>query len=197
MLIVLSSIVGIVIFYMKAPESRQFEFSGIKSVTNNIYLRHVQPFVSGDGLASLSVAPVMSENNVDVSVKIAEDIPPVKNANIPKPKTENVNVTVTAVPLKCNNGLLVTNGKMNDNYCDCVDGSDEPLTSACSHLLVHSRVFHCTGGDNPSAGIYLSRVGDGVCDCMPDCSDETAVSLNRFSPKLTFVQRVTQRLRGH
>jgi len=43
---------------------------------------------------------------------------------------------------------------LNDNYCDCSDGSDEPNTSACSHLLVGKRVFSC---DNVEIGIPNSK----------------------------------------
>lgn len=59
-------------------------------------------------------------------------------------------------------------GHVNDDYCDCTDGSDEPATGACSFQTHNAAVFHCTSGDTfvPSS---LSH--DGVCDC-PDCSDE-------------------------
>lgn len=59
---------------------------------------------------------------------------------------------------------------MNDNYCDCVDGSDEPGTSACSHT---SAVFHCTNTGYFSMDIPTSLVNDGICDCC-DGSDEYA-----------------------
>ncbi len=51
---------------------------------------------------------------------------------------------------------------VNDNYCDCASGADEPLTSACSSALVAQGVFDCGNGQ---ALLYASRVEDGVCDC--------------------------------
>jgi protein kinase C substrate 80K-H len=60
-------------------------------------------------------------------------------------------------------------GYLNDDYCDCLeDGSDEPNTSACSHVLVQRPTFHCADG---TAIIFASRVMDGIRDC-PDGSDE-------------------------
>ncbi len=59
-------------------------------------------------------------------------------------------------------------GFLNDDYCDCADGSDEPRTSACSHLLVRKKTFKCADGHS---FIYPSRIRDGVKDC-PDGSDE-------------------------
>lgn len=51
---------------------------------------------------------------------------------------------------------------VNDDYCDCADGSDEPGTSACAGLgsSADAARFHC--------GLIVlpaSRVDDGVCDC--------------------------------
>lgn len=61
------------------------------------------------------------------------------------------------------------NGLLNDDYCDCPDGSDETLTSACSHLTVGNRTFACN--DEDKTMIFASRVGDGIVDC-PNGSDE-------------------------
>jgi hypothetical protein len=39
---------------------------------------------------------------------------------------------------------VVPLSRVNDEYCDCDDGKDEPGTSACSHLL--GSVFYCDNG---------------------------------------------------
>ncbi|KAI8818404.1 glucosidase II beta subunit-like-domain-containing protein [Fimicolochytrium jonesii] len=53
---------------------------------------------------------------------------------------------------------------VNDDYCDCPDGTDEPGTSACAN-----GVFHCKNERHVGADIPSSRVNDGICD--PECCD--------------------------
>jgi len=53
---------------------------------------------------------------------------------------------------------------VNDDYCDCPDGSDEPGTGAC--LDTH---FYCQNEGHIGAFIPSSRVRDGLCE--PACCD--------------------------
>jgi hypothetical protein len=88
---------------------------------------------------------------------------------------EQDSLAATSVALKqqvnfaCPGGSL---GILNDDYCDCSDGSDEPQTSACSHITIQQGTFHCTDG---TSLIFASRVNDGVRDC-PDGSDEGIIA---------------------
>jgi hypothetical protein len=73
----------------------------------------------------------------------------------------------------CPNG---SKGFLNDDYCDCSDGRDEPKTSACSHILVQKDSFACADG---SGFVFASRVNDGVVDCR-DGSDEGTSARSRL-----------------
>eukprot|EP00913_Durusdinium_trenchii_P014921 g13995.t1 len=65
-----------------------------------------------------------------------------------------------------------------DDYCDCADGSDEPLTAACAGVSAGHRAapaaaprFRCSNAGSIPRTVYSSMVDDGIADCC-DGSDE-------------------------
>ena len=70
----------------------------------------------------------------------------------------------------CTDGIgEVPREQINDDYCDCLDGSDEPGTAACSQQ--GAARFYCINKGHRGAYLFSSRVNDGLCDCC-DGSDE-------------------------
>lgn len=69
--------------------------------------------------------------------------------------------------IKCRDGSKsFTKDHLNDDFCDCIDGTDEPGTSACP-----AAKFYCRNVGSTPKFIYSSRVNDYFCDCC-DGSDE-------------------------
>jgi len=95
-------------------------------------------------------------------------------------------VAYSAETFDCGDGISIAASAVNDNFCDCRTGADEPGTSACSGVVAMAAdtatanqalvlgklaVFHCINEGYRVISIPASRVDDGVCDCC-DGSDE-------------------------
>lgn len=81
---------------------------------------------------------------------------------------------------RCLDGSFeVPAAQVNDEYCDCADGSDEPGTPACTfearHSVKASWSFQCTDTSFMTKEIMHSHINDGICDCC-DGSDEYSSS---------------------
>uniref|UniRef100_A0A0D6QX17 Glucosidase 2 subunit beta n=1 Tax=Araucaria cunninghamii TaxID=56994 RepID=A0A0D6QX17_ARACU len=69
--------------------------------------------------------------------------------------------------IKCKDGSKAfSQNRLNDDFCDCPDGTDEPGTSACPEGK-----FYCRNVGHTPVLLFSSRVNDGICDCC-DGSDE-------------------------
>jgi len=83
----------------------------------------------------------------------------------------------------CSSGQRIAGARLNDDYCDCADGSDEPLTSACeAGRFACPRAARGHRGDLPSghrAVLPSGWVGDGVCDCCDGADEAPGVCADR------------------
>lgn len=91
---------------------------------------------------------------------------------IPRPRGVDLSAAHLYAPgdtFTCLDGkLTIKYTQVNDDFCDCADGSDEPGTSACPNGQ-----FLCENTGHKTMTIPSSRVNDGICDCC-DSSDEYA-----------------------
>ncbi|CAN1123374.1 Glucosidase 2 subunit beta [Linum perenne] len=61
--------------------------------------------------------------------------------------------------IKCKDGSnSFSRNRLNDDFCDCVDGTDEPGTSACP-----AAKFYCRNVGSTPKFIFSSRVNDQIC----------------------------------
>ncbi|CAF3677316.1 unnamed protein product [Adineta steineri] len=82
-------------------------------------------------------------------------------------QTSLLSMYIPSKPFTCLDGsLTIPYEFVNDDYCDCKDGTDEPGTSACPNGR-----FFCENKGYVGSLIPSHFVGDGVCDCC-DGSDE-------------------------
>ncbi|KAK0083151.1 hypothetical protein PV325_009236 [Microctonus aethiopoides] len=104
------------------------------------------------------------------AIAIPLDISHVASVEVSRIRGISISVNSLYTPntdFECLDGSgKITFDKVNDDYCDCGDGSDEPGTSACSNGS-----FFCQNSGYKSLHISSGRVNDGICDCC-DGTDE-------------------------
>lgn len=80
----------------------------------------------------------------------------------------------TKAQFTCKDGsATMPSSRVNDDYCDCADGSDEPGTSACLN-----GVFYCRNKGYEAKILKSMYVDDGVCDCCDGTDEPQGVCAN-------------------
>ncbi|ORZ36806.1 glucosidase II beta subunit-like-domain-containing protein [Catenaria anguillulae PL171] len=109
--------------------------------------------------ASCADTVIASSSNTGDAAALPRGIPRSKAA-LYKPTKDNQFACIKAP------SRLIPFSAVNDDYCDCLDGSDEPGTAACPN-----GTFYCANKGHLPAFLPSSRVNDGICD--PECCDGT------------------------
>ncbi|RNA30391.1 glucosidase 2 subunit beta-like [Brachionus plicatilis] len=85
---------------------------------------------------------------------------------------------------KClNSNQFIPYEQLNDNFCDCVDGTDEPGTNACQFGF-----FYC---DTQNELLFDYRipsykVNDKICDCCDGSDEKEEIKCKNFCSGLIF-----------
>ncbi|KAF6213923.1 hypothetical protein GE061_011649 [Apolygus lucorum] len=85
----------------------------------------------------------------------------------------------------CDDGIRISNSKLNDDYCDCDDGSDEPDTEACSGISYFECHVRFKKFKIPSGW-----VNDGICDCCDGSDERDAKSKDLIHLSLTVQKKM-------
>ncbi|CAD6949478.1 unnamed protein product [Tilletia laevis] len=114
---------------------------------------------------SQSVAAVTAASAILLALPLASSASKTVKGVAPKDAHLYAALAGKADAWKClNSSQEIRHSAINNNFCDCEDGTDEPGTSACTQ----SR-FYCANEGHIPAYILSSRVSDSVCD--PECCD--------------------------
>ncbi|KAL2612424.1 hypothetical protein R1flu_024116 [Riccia fluitans] len=118
----------------------------------------------GDRASMRGVCIVYFLVNVGAILLFATESGAVPNLRGVAPQDEKYYQTAV---IKCRDGSKsFSQERLNDDFCDCADGTDEPGTNACPEAK-----FYCRNMGHRPLILFSSRVNDGICDCC-DGSDE-------------------------
>ncbi|KAH8098689.1 glucosidase 2 subunit beta [Aureococcus anophagefferens] len=95
--------------------------------------------------------------------------------------------------LACDNGYTVVPAtQINDDYCDCGDGADEPGTAACSGATIGVATFECANANYEATKIMASSVRRRR-DCCDGSDEENGKCGNTCEAE--YLEKHAERLR--